>query len=81
MLEGACHGAATNLGGTVDNEQTISLNGNPGRDFTSTSAKGTVHARVYLAGVRLYQVLAVHTAGSANASQNTAFLNSFKLTQ
>ena len=87
VLARACGSAADILGSTVQNERTISLNGNPGRDFTSdgdksdTQAHYYLHERVYLVGTRLYQVMTVHTRDDANDARDAAFLSSFRLSR
>lgn len=61
MLDGAREGAMKNLNGTVDRQESITLDGNPGRSVTfSGKSQGIdVYGRVdyYIAKPRLYQIL------------------------
>jgi hypothetical protein len=84
VLDGARNGAVSNSNGTLTGETKITLDGYPGREFTmdtkdSTGRDITAKARIYLVGVRLYQVLSMAVKGDALISNMDPFLNSFAL--
>jgi len=60
LLDSARNGALNNVNGTMDSEEKITLDGNPGRSivFTGSSQGRTIHGRFdyYLVRPRLYQV-------------------------
>jgi hypothetical protein len=75
---------ATSNGGIQSSQSNISLDGNPGMEFTF-NFKGPnnepflTRAHVFLAGRRLYQVMAVANQGQATTGDMDAFLNTFKI--
>ena len=84
LLDSSRDGAVANLGGTLENEEVIDLNGNPGRSLViSTSANqaqsATINSRIYLVDNRLYQILVVTPAGADATESSAAFLDSFNL--
>lgn len=84
LLDGSRDGAVSNVGGTLINEDTIDLEGNPGRSLiidtqTETGEAATVHARLYLVDNRLYQVLVVVPQTAAEQVNVSTFLDSFTL--
>lgn len=70
-------------GGTHKSSSPITLAGKyPGREYTAEltqPAKGTLRARMYLVGTRLYQVSAMGAENYATTPEATAFLDSFQL--
>jgi hypothetical protein len=84
VLEGARDGALQNVQATLKTSEAITLNGVPGIAFTGNVASnnGVVTTRIFLDGVRLYQIFAVGDAASSRLTVDTAaFLDSFKLTK
>jgi len=81
ILDGARDGAVANTQGKLLSELIIEIAGNPGRDLKISAAggKGTVRAKLFLVGSRLYQVLAVTPTEDSYAPQVGRFLESFKL--
>lgn len=68
-------------GKTLLSEQVIDLDGIPGRAYTATDADGNFYtAHEFLAGTRIYQVLALTTKSNFPSGQdNGQFLNSFRI--
>ena len=62
-------------------EQKITLDGNPGREFTYGAQGQGSRARTYLVGSRHYQIIAAGPMDKLSGDQVTDFLDSFKLTQ
>jgi hypothetical protein len=84
VLEGARDGALKNVQATLTTSEATSLGAVPGIAFTGTMAanNGVVTTRIFLDGVRLYQIFAVGDAASQRLTDDTAaFLDSFKLTK
>jgi hypothetical protein len=84
VLEGARDGALQNVQGTLATSAATSLGAVPGIAFTGTMAanNGVLTSRIFLDGVRLYQVFSVGDAASSSLTADTAaFLDSFKLTK
>ncbi len=84
LLSGSRDGAVQNVGGTLVSEDTIDLNGNPGRDLvidakTDTGEEATVNARLYLFENRLYQILVVVPKGEEDGVDVDGFLDSFNV--
>lgn len=83
ILDGACQGAARNIGGTIISQKPISIGNHPGQEVkvaASTSGKKVeVRNRIYLVGNRLYQVVVTSTPGDTEDSTANKFVNSFKL--
>lgn len=84
MLDGSRDGALRNVGGTLVSEESIELNGNPGRAVTISTTVGesqreaVVNARLFLVDNRLYQLLVVQPA-AADPDSAQSFLESFSL--
>jgi hypothetical protein len=68
-------------GGTQTADKSITLAGKyPGREFAASFAKprpGALRARIFLAGNRIYQVMAIGKEDYVNSPAATAFLESF----
>ncbi len=85
VLNGSRDGAVQNVGGTLVSEESIDLDGNPGKALvidttTDTGDAATVNARLYLVDNRLYQILVVVPKGGEESTSTEAFLDSFSLT-
>jgi hypothetical protein len=81
-LDGARDGAVQNVGGKLDSEKKISVQGNPGREIAVSGPNGMKLAgRLFLVGNRLYQVMAVWQEADASMrpASVTPFLESFVL--
>jgi hypothetical protein len=82
-LDDVRDGQLKNAKGKLLSETTISLEGIPGRELKIETAVGPSIARIYLANLRLYQIVAVvpaAAAGSDAVARDTAkFLSSFKV--
>lgn len=80
ILEGARNGAVANVQGKLLNELIISLNGYPGRELKIEPAggKGTIKAKIFIVGNRLYQVMVVTPKEKAFSKNVRRFLDSFK---
>lgn len=71
-------GLTNQLKGTVTDEKPITLQGYPGQDYTVTSDAGTVRARNFLVGTKLYTMLVLFNP-SIGAPFGEEFLTSLKL--
>lgn len=84
ILDGGRDGAVSNIGGTLQDEERITVDGFPGREFTfKASASGqaiTGTARVILANGRMVQLLNLTTDAGADPAIVQAFFDSFQLT-
>lgn len=84
LLDGGRDGAVSNVGGTLQDEKRITVDGFPGREFTfEASASGqaiTGTARAILANGRMYQLLNLTTDAGADPAIVQAFFDSFQLT-
>lgn len=81
ILNGARDGVVKSLGATVVKEKEIQLDGHPGKDLEMTSGPLRLRAKIYLVGVRLYQVLSVAPKAGKVPKSVDRFLASFKLTE
>ncbi|PKN59109.1 MAG: hypothetical protein CVU56_01945, partial [Deltaproteobacteria bacterium HGW-Deltaproteobacteria-14] len=85
MFDGGRDGMIKSVKGTLVNEQDITLDGRPGREWTievpgpPEIGKIINHVRTYLDGKRNYIIQAMHVAG-ASASRSEYFLGSFTFT-
>ncbi len=82
-LDGVRDGMLSSLGGKLKSESRIELDGkHPGREIRADlpEGKGTVRARVFFVGTRLYQVMVIGEKGFAESADTLRFLNSLKLT-
>jgi hypothetical protein len=91
LLNNAKNGAAQSVSGKVTGEKSITMAGNPGKEFVGEGVspeadssgkrqEATFTARIYWATPRLYQVLYVHPKGSAATETGQKFLDSFQIT-
>ena len=82
-LQGAADGAIANSGATLKNEQDIELDGRQGRQLVAdVQGQGTLIARIYVDGNRLWQV--IYTGQGTVAPDDpeaSAFLDSFQFTE
>lgn len=84
MLEGAKEGALSNMNATLEGEESIMLDGHPGRSirFTTDSEDTQMRGRMdyYMVDNRLYQVGFIEIANSAlDGADVQEYFNSFKL--
>jgi hypothetical protein len=81
MLDGARDGAVANVDGRLVWERRIRLQGYPGRELWIEAdvdgESGLAHARLYLVGTRLYQILVAGPTHEYSQSNAEKFLNSF----
>lgn len=83
-LDGARDGAVGNVKGKLIDSKEVTLDKKyPGREFSASLPQkdGLVKARIYLAGKRLYQVMAIGTKDFVGGKDADAFLDSFKITE
>ncbi len=81
LLHGARDGALRNIGGKLEKESWIELEGHPGIElvFSAPSQKIKAKARIYLVKNRLYQVLGGQTEDAYDEAELDRFLDSFRL--
>ena len=80
LLQGGKNGAASNLGIlSFDEENDISIDGNPGLEFTGNNGEYYVTWRVYLVDNRLYQVAVMGMNAYVPDENKSKFLESFEL--
>lgn len=81
FLDEVRNNAVNNTKGKLLSEESIELNGNPGRSLRVESPDGTgiAQARMLLVGTRLYQVFAASQKENADSPDIQRFLNSFTL--
>jgi FimV-like protein len=83
MLNGARDGAVESLGGRLLSENSISINGFPGRELKVKVSEGpytsVAQVRIYLVRNRLYQIYAIAPEARASSPDVKKFLDSFKL--
>jgi hypothetical protein len=81
FLDDIRNNAINNTKGKLLAEETIELNGNPGRSLRVESPDGTgiAQARMLLVGNRLYQVFVATEKVNAETADVQRFLNSFTL--
>jgi len=84
MLDGNRDGALRNLQGEVLSEETVSIDGNPGRSLTidAFNAEGEpsiIDFRIFLVDNRLYQIIVVSPKDQETPSNADQFLESFAL--
>jgi hypothetical protein len=82
MLDGARDGAVSNVSGTLDSEERITINDFPGRYLVVSVEGGRVYLRIYIVNNRLYQAMVVNPdSGGISMGEITDFLDSFTLTE
>jgi len=84
LLDGAIQGAFGNVGGNVDSQQFISLDGFPGIEaagsFTFSGQRGSMKARAYVVGERVFQVYVASRGSVSELEEVDRFLDSFRPT-
>jgi hypothetical protein len=82
ILDSARDGAINNTKGKLISDESIELNGFPGKLLVVGSPDGTgiAQAKIFLVGNRLYQVFVATEKDSAYTEENLAFLDSFQFT-
>jgi hypothetical protein len=78
FLDEGRNGLVNQLKGTLRDEAAVQLQGHPGRSYTVVSDNGTVRARNFMVGPRLYTLLVLFNP-SVGAPQADAFLESLEL--
>lgn len=84
LLDSSRDGAIANLGGTLIDEETIDIEGNPGRSLiigtdVNDNQAATINSRIYLVDNRLYQILVVSPDDNDIEETSETFLESFSL--
>ncbi len=79
LLDTAVKSAQQSLGGNVQDDTKISLDGYPGRSWRSETPALTLLAKYIWAHPRMYQLLVAAPKGTLNFSEAKQFLDSFKL--
>jgi hypothetical protein len=80
ILDGARDGAVHNVKGRLLGEAPVDLNGAPGREFNiETPQKMILKSRIYLAGRRLFQVMAIAKPDHAGDGKIAEVFDSFKI--
>jgi hypothetical protein len=84
VLDDARDGAIQSVGGTLDEESVLNLDGNVGRELKISATKSGIslkqRLRMYLVNKRLYQaIVVVPSIGSASEAEQDAFFESFTL--
>ena len=83
LIDGSIQDAFGNVGGSVESQKEITLDGHPGREATGSFSfegeAGTLKARAYLVDDRIYMVFAGARGGQGNSTDTDRFLDSFKL--
>jgi hypothetical protein len=83
ILAGARSGAVKRLGGQLQGEQKITINGFPGLAFSALATAGKeksfMQAHVYLVRQRLYQLIVVGPQKEKSADEIKTFFNSFTI--
>jgi hypothetical protein len=81
MLDGAVNGFTITVGDQSAKPKRVVLNGHLGREFdVPLEGKGKIRVRMYVAGGRMYQVMAGGSGDFTTSDAATKFLGSFKLT-
>jgi hypothetical protein len=84
VLDDARDGALASVGGTLDEENVLNLDGNVGRELKISATKSGIslkqRLRMYLVNKRLYQaIVVVPSMASDSEAQQDAFFESFAL--
>jgi hypothetical protein len=84
ILDGACKGMVSNVNGKLVLESKTEVDGYPGRELVievmiQKGVEGTVKARVFLVGNRIYQMMWIAPKGKASHVASDDFLKSFRL--
>lgn len=84
VLDGALEGAISQIGGTIENKQAITVDGNPGREVSGTAKvsgqDAVVKARFIMVKNRLLQAMVLGAKGQIDAADMTKFVESVKIT-
>lgn len=83
VLDSALDGAIGQIGGTVDGKQSITVDGNPGREVSGTAKisgqDAVVKARFILVKNRLLQAMVLGAKGQIDAADMSKFVESVKI--
>ena len=82
MLDGAKEGSASSMGITkFDLDQDEMVEGNPGRHFRGNNGSYYVEYKLFVTGIRLYQIAIIRDGSYATTERTEEFFGSFKLTE
>jgi len=82
MLDGAKNGSAGSMGITqFDLDQNTEIEGNPGRHFKGNNGSYYVEYKLFVTGIRLYQIAIIRDGSYATKARTNDFFNSFKLVE
>ncbi len=86
VLEGAQNGSITNFDGKLLSSKDITLDDNPGKEFTAEGkvtnpGDGSLSGRIYLVKNRLYQIIVIGLKDKTPAADIDKYLKSFKLSK
>lgn len=81
LLDTGRDGALRNVNGKLISERDLVLNGHPGREVVGevSEKKSAFTARIYWAKPNLYQIVYIHTQGTAVSADGRKFLDSLKI--
>lgn len=79
MLDGAVNGYVSTIGGSVEEQESITLNGNKGIYVKAKSDQYYVVLKDYVVGNRLYQVGIMRDGSYPTEKAIDSFINSFEL--
>ncbi|MCX7743752.1 MAG: hypothetical protein N2167_04215 [Flavobacteriales bacterium] len=79
MLEGSKQGVVGNIGATIEEENDIEINGNPGVYFKAKGPEFATVYKLYLVKNRLYQIGILKAAAYPSDADIKGFLDSFEL--
>ncbi len=78
VVDGAMHGAVTNVNGHLIQSSSITIGNNPGNSFEAETDQAHVSGRIYLVGSVLYQLM-VFTPLNQSYADAARFFDSFQL--
>ena len=79
VLDGAVNGAVTNVNGTLESDENITLNGYPGRKIKITTTGIELFMNAYLVDNVMYVTQVIAMEGSLNSKNLNKFLDAFDI--
>lgn len=79
LLQGAKEGALSSQKATMESDEKITLDGNPGYYFTAVKGDYYMCYKIFLKGNRLYQILMLRDGAYPSAEAVEEFMGSFEL--
>ena len=79
ILTGAKEGALTNMGATMDSEEKITMDGNPGYQFKAVKDSYYMVYKIFLKENRLYQILMMRDGSFPSQEAVDSYIGSFEL--